>query len=298
MTVVAEAVEHDVRMPDGRTLHVYEAGDPDGQPVLVHHGTPGSGILAGSWATDAQTQGIRLIGYDRPGYGRSDRAPGRTVADVAGDITAILDALGIGRFRTWGVSGGGPHALACAALLSDRADSVASIASVAPYDAAGLDYLSGMGESNVDEFGAAVEGEAALRPFLNAAAAEMATGGPDGLAAALESILPAVDVAALDGGFAQFMYEWMDTGLRPGLDGWLDDDLAFVAPWGFDVAAIRSPLLLVHGRLDLMVPFSHGEWLAAHIPGATPNLWDTEGHVSMVAHIPAVHSWLLRTVRT
>jgi len=131
-------------------------------------------------------------------------------------------------------------------------------ASVAPYDAAGLDYLAGMGESNVDEFTAAVEGEAALRPFLTAAAAEMAAGGPDGLAGALESILPAVDVAALDGGFAQFMYEWMDAGLRPGLDGWLDDDLAFVAPWGFDVAAIRTPVLLVHGRLDLMVPFSHG----------------------------------------
>jgi pimeloyl-ACP methyl ester carboxylesterase len=150
----------------------------------------------------------------------------------------------------------------------------------------------------VDEFGAALEGEAALRPFLNAAAAEMATAGPDGLAVALESILPDVDVAALDGGFAQFMFEWMDVGLQPGLDGWLDDDLAFVAPWGFDLATIRTPLLLVHGRLDLMVPFSHGEWLAAHIPGVTPNLWDTEGHVSMVAQIPDVHSWLLRTVRT
>jgi len=298
MTAVAEAVEHDVRTPDGRTLHVYEAGARDGQPVLVHHGTPGSGILADSWVRDAQSQGIRLIGYDRPGYGGSDRAPGRSVADAAGDVTAILDALGVGRFRTWGVSGGGPHALACAALLSDRAESVGSIASVAPYDAAGLDYLAGMGESNVDEFSAAVEGEAALRPFLTAAAAEMAAGGPDGLAGALESILPAVDVAALDGGFAQFMYEWMDAGLRPGLDGWLDDDLAFVAPWGFDVAAIRTPVLLVHGRLDLMVPFSHGEWLAAHIPGVTPDLMDAEGHVSMVAHVSRVHSWLLRTVRS
>ena len=298
MTAVAEAVEHDVRTPDGRTLHVYEAGEPEGQPVLVHHGTPGSGLLADSWAQDARAQGIRLIGYDRPGYGGSDRAPGRSVADAAGDVTAILDALGVGRFRTWGVSGGGPHALACAALLSDRAESVGSIASVAPYDAAGLDYLAGMGESNVDEFSAAVEGEAALRPFLTAAAAEMAAGGPDGLAGALESILPDVDVAALDGGFAQFMYEWMDTGLRAGLDGWLDDDLAFVAPWGFDVAAIRTPVLLVHGRLDLMVPFSHGEWLAAHIPGVTPDLMDAEGHVSMVAHVSRVHSWLLRTVRS
>jgi pimeloyl-ACP methyl ester carboxylesterase len=298
MTVVAEAVEHNVQAPDGRNLHVYEAGDPAGRPVLVHHGTPGSGLLADSWAKDAQAQGIRLIGYDRPGYGGSDRAPGRTVADVAGDVTAILDSLGAGHFRTWGVSGGGPHALACAALLSDRADSVASIASVAPYDAAGLNYLAGMGESNVDEFGAALEGEAALRPYLNAAGAEMAAAGPEGLAAALESILPEVDVAALDGGFAQFMYEWMDAGLRPGLDGWLDDDLAFVAPWGFELADIRAPVLLVHGRLDLMVPFSHGEWLAAHVPGVTPNLMDAEGHVSMVAHVPTVHTWLLRTVRT
>jgi len=293
MAAVAELVEHDVRTPDGRNLHVYEAGDPAGQPVLVHHGTPGSGLLADTWARDAQAQGIRLVSYDRPGYGGSDRAAGRSVADATGDVTALLDALGIDRFRSWGVSGGGPHALACAARLPDRAIAVASIASVAPYDAEGLDYLAGMGESNVDEFGAAVDGEAALRPFLTAMAAEMAAGGPDGLAGALESILPAVDVAALDGGFAEFMYEWMDNGVRPGLDGWLDDDLAFVHPWGFDVTAIRVPLLLVHGNLDLMVPFSHGQWLAGHISGAEPLLMSEEGHVSMVAHVARVHRWLL-----
>src|SRR5437762_8934780 len=121
MAAVAELVEHDVRTPDGRNLHLYEAGDPAGQPVLVHHGTPGSGLLADTWARDAQTQGVRLISYDRPGYGGSDRAAGRSVADATGDVSALLDALGIDRFRSWGVSGGGPHALACAALLPDRA---------------------------------------------------------------------------------------------------------------------------------------------------------------------------------
>jgi pimeloyl-ACP methyl ester carboxylesterase len=287
------AVEHDIPAPDGRLLHVYEAGDPAGEPVLVHHGTPGSGLLADAWSQDAKAQGIRLIGYDRPGYGGSDRRPGRQVADAVGDVTTLLDALGAGRFRTWGVSGGGPHALACAALLPDRAVSVASIASVAPFDAAGLDFLAGMGQANVDEFAAAIAGAEVLRPSLAEAAAELTGGGPGGLADGLESILPPVDVAALEGGFAEFMYDWMAAGLRPGFDGWLDDDLAFVAPWGFDVATIRVPVLLVHGRLDLMVPFSHGEWLAGHIPGADPLLMDGEGHVSLAAHVSRVHTWLL-----
>ncbi len=288
-----DAVEHDVPTPDGRLLHVYEAGDPAGEPVLVHHGTPGSGLLAEAWARDAKAQGIRLIGYDRPGYGRSTRRPGRSVADAVEDVTALLDALGVGQFRTWGVSGGGPHALACAALLPDRAVSVASIASVAPFGAAGLDFLAGMGQSNVDEFGAALAGAEALRPFLAEAAAELAAGGPSGLADGLESILPPVDVAALDGGFAEFMYEWMAAGLRPGVDGWLDDDLAFVAAWGFDVTAIRVPVLLVQGRLDLMVPISHGEWLAGRVPGVDPLLLDGEGHLSLVAQLSRVHTWLL-----
>ena len=140
--------------PAGRTLGVYEAGDPGGHPVLVHHGTPAHGALFAPWEDDARGKGIRLVGYDRPGYGASSPDPERSVASAAADAAAIADALGIDRFATWGVSGGGPHALACAALLGERVVAVASLAGIAPFDAPGLNWFAGMGESNLVEFGA------------------------------------------------------------------------------------------------------------------------------------------------
>src|SRR4051794_11835917 len=156
----------DVTTPDGRTVAAYEHGDPDGRPVLVHHGTPGSGHVREKWIAQAAEQGIRLISYDRAGYAGSDRAPGRSVADVAGDAAAIADALGVERFATWGASGGGPHALACGALLGERVVAVATIAGAAPFDAGDLEFLAGMGEDNVTEFSAAIAGEDTLRPLL------------------------------------------------------------------------------------------------------------------------------------
>ena len=145
---------------DGRALCIHDGGDPAGFPVLMHHGTPSSGFLYPVHDALAREQGIRLIGYDRPGYGGSTRNAGRSVADCAADVSAIADALGLERFASWGISGGGPHVLACAALCDDRLVAVASLAAVAPDDADGLDWLDGMGEENHVEFGKAREGEA------------------------------------------------------------------------------------------------------------------------------------------
>jgi pimeloyl-ACP methyl ester carboxylesterase len=294
---VAQATVVDVPTPDGRTLRTYQAGDPAGETVLVHHGTPCSGILAQWWAADAAERGIRLIGYDRPGYGSrsggSDRHPGRSVAHAAADAATIADHLGVERFRTWGISGGGPHALACGALLPDRVTAVAALASVAPYAAAGLDWSAGMGQDNLDEFGAAVAGEATLREYLNQASAGIVAAGASGLAAEMRSILPNVDVAVLTGEMAEFMYAWLAGGQGNGVDGWLDDDLAFVQDWGFDPRAIRVPTLVVQGRHDLMVPFTHGEWLAATIPGVTARLTAEDGHLTILKDLSSVHAWLL-----
>jgi pimeloyl-ACP methyl ester carboxylesterase len=290
--------ERAVSTPDGRRLLVREAGDPDGEVVLVHHGTPGSGLLATPWAEDAQARGIRLVGYDRPGYGGSDRHPGRRVADVAADAVAIADALGARRFRTWGISGGGPHALACAALLPGRVVAAAALASVAPYRAEGLEWLAGMGQDNLDEFGAAVAGESALRPYLSTASAELVAAGPAGLTEAFQSLLPEVDAVLLGDspgtGIGAFMYDWLAVGQQAGVDGWLDDDLAFVRDWGFDPAATGVPVLVLQGRHDLMVPFAHGGWLARHIPAAEARLTDDDGHLTLLTKVPAVHDWLLR----
>jgi pimeloyl-ACP methyl ester carboxylesterase len=290
---VAAAREHEIATADGRTLHAYEAGDPDGELVVVHHGTPCSGLLARWWAEDAAARGIRLVGYDRPGYGGSDRHPGRSIADVAGDVAVIADHFGAVRLRTWGVSGGGPHALACAALLPDRVVAAAALASVAPYGADGLHWSDGMGQDNLDEFAAAEAGEGALRPFLAEASAGLLAAGPEGLADEMRSILGDPDVAVLTGEVASFMYQWLAGGQRAGFDGWLDDDLAFVRDWGFDLAAVRVPLLLLQGRHDLMVPYAHGGWLARHIPTATARLTDHDGHLTLVSDVGPVHAWLL-----
>ena len=290
---VADARAFDVPLADGRNLHAFESGDPDGVAVVYHHGTPTSGLQARTWADDAAAKGIRLLSYDRAGYGESSRQAGRRVADVAADIAGLLDHLGIDRFHTWGVSGGGPHTLACAALLPDRVISAATIASAAPYDAEGLDFLGGMGQGNIDEFGAAIAGEEKLRPFLEEEREAMRDSTPEGLLDVLESLLPPVDQAALTGARAQFVHAASSYGLTHGVDGWLDDDFAFVKPWGFDVTDIRVPLRVMQGEQDLMVPYAHGTWLVGQIPDVEPVLSPEDGHISLAEKFGEVHDWLL-----
>jgi pimeloyl-ACP methyl ester carboxylesterase len=284
-----------VTTPDGRTLRVHLAGAEDGFPVLAHHGTPSAGILYAGWADDANDRGVRLIGYDRPGYGGSTRHEGRSVADAVDDVRAIAAALGIEHLATWGISGGGPHALACAALAPDLVAAAACIAGPVPYGAEGIDFLEGMGEANVKEFEAVLAGEDALRPLLERDAAEMTSGGNDGMKAVLATLLSPVDEASANGPLGDFLYETMEVGLRPGVDGWLDDNLAFVGDWGFDPAAIDVPLLLLQGAQDKFVPASHFQWLAVHIPAAEARLEPEHGHLTLAeGEVGAVHAWLLQ----
>ncbi len=289
---LAHVRQLDTTLTDGRNLRAYETGDPTGLLVVYHHGTPSSGLLDRIWADDARERGLRLVGFDRAGYGGSTRLPGRTVADVVADVAALVDSLGADEFLTYGISGGGPHALACATLLGDRVVAAAAIASAAPYDADGLDFLAGMGQDNLDEFGAAVEGPEALAAYLEAQRTELLATSPEGLRDAMESLLPDVDKAALTGEMAEVVHASMTSGLRHNGDGWLDDDLAFVSPWGFDVSSIEVPVLVTQGEQDLMVPFAHGQWLASHVPAATVRLLADEGHVSLHAKVHEVQKWL------
>jgi pimeloyl-ACP methyl ester carboxylesterase len=286
--------EHDIAGPGGRTLRVLEDGDPSGVPVLVHHGTPSSRQLARSWVADARERGIRLIGYDRPGYGGSDRHPGRAVADAAEDVSAIADALGLDRFLTHGSSGGGPHALACAALLGDRVAAAATLASAAPYGVEGLDWMAGMGEDNVKEFSAALEGPQALAPLLEGLGAETLAATPEEVVHVLDSILSPPDKAVLTGELVEDLLASVQAGIEERRDGWLDDDLAFAKPWGFSPEAIAVPVLLWQGRQDLMVPPTHGEWLAAHVGRVEPHISDADGHLTLaVTRLGEIHDWLL-----
>jgi pimeloyl-ACP methyl ester carboxylesterase len=288
------AREHDVPTPDGRALRVREDGDPAGPAILMHHGTPMAGTLYAAHAADARARGARLIAYDRPGYGGSTPHPGRTVADVAADVLTIADALGLERLVTWGVSGGGPHALACGALLGDRVTACAALASVAPSDADGLDWTAGMGEANLVEFAKAREGRDALEPFLHEEAAQIVDAQPDRIIEAMESLLSPVDRGALRGGLGHYFAECFGVGLGPGVEGWVEDDLAFVAPWGFGIQDVRVPLLIWQGHEDLMVPPAHGEWLAGRADGAEVHLSPEDGHLTLLEHrVTAVHEWLL-----
>jgi pimeloyl-ACP methyl ester carboxylesterase len=288
----------DLLLPVGdRLLDVRLQGAADGPVLVYHHGTPGWRQPPAPIVAEALRRGLRLVSWSRPGYAGSTRQPGRTVADAATDLVTVLDALGIERVHVLGWSGGGPHALACAALAPDRVLGAALLASVAPYDAAGLDWLAGMGEDNLEEFGAAVAGEDALRGFLDAAREELAEVTGEQLVSAMSSLLPAVDVAVLAedglaadglaadgpgaGGLGDDLAESFRQAVSTGVDGWLDDDLAFTSPWGFDPTAAGAPVHVWQGDADLMVPFAHGQWLADRL-GPRAHLLAGEGHLSLV----------------
>ena len=270
------------RLPDGRSLDLYVSGPEGGVPFVMHHGTPGSYHPSSDLERAVHGHGLRMVSWSRPGYGDSTRHPGRTIVDVVADTRAVLQGLGADRCIVGGRSGGGPHALACAARL-EQAVSVLVVAGIAPFEAEGLDFLAGMGQDNLDEFGATLQGEESLRRWLAPHREGLAAVTPDGIIGELASLLPDVDRAVLTDRFAEEVAESFHEAVRTGVDGWIDDDLAFAAPWGFDLADIRTPVSIWQGSLDLMVPFAHGQWLAEHVPDADVHLVQGQGHLS-VAH--------------
>ncbi len=204
------------------------------------------------------------------------------MGDAAQDVAAILDHLDADRFVTAGWSGGGPHALACAAMLPDRCLAAATIAGVAPYSAKGLDWLAGMAPENVTEFEAARAGEAELTAQVSEAAATMSKVTGADIAAAFGGLVTAPDVAVLTGEFAGYMARATRAAVASGIAGWRDDNLAFVNDWGFAVADIHLPVTVWQGDQDAMVPLAHGQWLVANIDGAQACLLPGEGHLSLI----------------
>jgi pimeloyl-ACP methyl ester carboxylesterase len=273
------AFDH-VRLPDGRRLDMRVSGAADGVPLVFHHGTPGAATPVRALERAAHERGLRLVTTSRPGYGESSRQPGRVVVDVVADTAAVLAAIGTERCLIAGWSGGGPHALACGARLGAAA-AVLVIAGVAPYGAEGLDWMAGMGEDNIVEFSAAVHGEDELRSYLLQEREQLKDITAADVASSLETLLPDVDRAVLTGEFAEDMAASFREAVRVGAEGWLDDDLAFASPWGFGLEEISVPAMIWQGSADLMVPFSHGQWLASHLPAASAHLQQGEGHLSV-----------------
>ncbi len=269
--------EIDIRLDDGRNLHAYDAGG-GGPAVFWHHGTPNTGAPPAPLFPAAERLGLRWVSYDRPGYGRSTPHPGRDVASAATCAAAVADALGIDRFAVFGHSGGGPHALACGALLPRRVFCVVSVAGLAPFTAEGLDWFAGMAASGVASLRAAEAGRAVKERFE--------ASGVD-----YDMEFTDADLAALAGDWSWFN-DVVGPAVQAGPAALIDDDLAYVTPWGFDPADVAAPVLLVHGRRDRVVPSSHAEWLARRCPGAELRLLPDDGHISVATAAPAALEWL------
>ncbi len=273
--------ELDVHLGDGRVLHAYDTGPGHRATLTIawHHGTPNVGAPPEPLFPASRRIGVRWIGYDRPGYGNSTRHVDRDVASAASDAAAVADALGVEQFAVMGHSGGGPHALACAALLRGRVTAVVAGASLAPYGAEGLDWFVGMAPS----------GEASLRSGL---AGREAKERYEASAPKADPGFAEADWAALRGAWSWFG-RIAEAGRANGIAGLVDDDLAYVAPWGFDPREVQAPTLLLHGESDRVVPSSHGQWLAGRTPNAELWLRSNDGHISILREAPAAIEWLV-----
>jgi pimeloyl-ACP methyl ester carboxylesterase len=286
-----------VHTADDRTLEVLTGGAPDGFPLLFHGGSPSAAVPYEPFDRTVREAGLRLITYSRPGYGDSTIRP-RTAPQIVDDVAdsaTILDALEIDRFVTAGWSGGGPRALGCAALLADRCLAAASIAGVGPHDGAGLDWKAGMAEENVAEYTAAEAGREQYAAYLEEEFMPLLLADADDLAEGMGGLLPPADKEAMDRGFTEWLTETFHRAGAQRTVGVLDDGQAAVRPWGFDVGAITVPVLVYQGRQDAMVPFAHGEWLAAHVPGAEVHLTEDDGHLTpMINGFPGILADLKR----
>lgn len=267
-------------------------GDPDGRPVFLLHGTPGSRLGPHPRSAVLHRLGIRLISFDRPGYGESDRLEGRRVADAAIDVLAIADAYGLDKFSVVGRSGGGPHALACAALLPGRTRKAAVLVGLAPQGADGLDWFDGMAQSNVTEFTAAGNSYADIVAHTNAVASAVRA-DPASLLAKLQADLPDSDRRVVaDRGIRSMLLETYTEALRSSAYGWVDDAMAFCSPWGFDPAAVSVPVLLWHGAHDVFSPASHARWLADRIPSAAVVVQAGAAHFGALDVLPDILRWV------
>jgi pimeloyl-ACP methyl ester carboxylesterase len=271
-----------LRTSDGRRLDAEVGGPREGRALLFQVGTPSAGLLYPPLVELGAERGLRHIAYSRPGYGRSERRPGRRVADCVEDVEAVCAELGVEQFLTVGWSGGGPHALACAALLPERTLAAATLAGVAPREASGLDWLEGMGEENLAEFGAAEAGERELAAFLRRERPGILAAGGAEIGAALGQLMSPVDEQAASGEFAEYLAALFHSGLAEDIWGWFDDDMAFVGDWGFALEGIERPVAVWQGSEDRFVPYAHGRWLAENVAGARPRLHDGEGHLSIL----------------
>jgi pimeloyl-ACP methyl ester carboxylesterase len=267
-----------------------EVGDPDGFPVVFHNGTPCSRLLPEWWDGRARQRNLRILSSDRPGYGNRPALPGRTIADEVMAVAAALDDLGVERFASWGGSGGGPYALGCGALLGERVVAIASVAGNPPADQAKRDEyaveVEAIGQSPVNR-------QPLLESYEPDAAPMRGWDVPTLLESWSDSLSPPDKQALGDGQTGAYLLRAVQEAIRPGVEGWVDDNLAYVSPWGFDLGDIHQPVSIWHGDQDLMVPISDSEACVAAIPHAEFTVVPDTGHPSLIfRHTEPVMDWL------
>jgi pimeloyl-ACP methyl ester carboxylesterase len=289
-----------VAAADGRTLAIAEWGDPDGFPVFLLHGTPGSRFAGQGDASAYANVGARVIAYDRPGYGGSERFRGRRVVDSVADVSAIADSLGIERFAVSGGSWGGPNSLAVAARLPERVTRASCIAAVAPFDVPGFDWFAGMDAVNIDELGWALEGEDVLAREIERVAAgmlERVADDPAKMVSESEVEFSEADRAVMaNPGRHEMIRQMINEAFRHGVWGYVDDTLCLIQPWGFDVTAIRVPTRVLYGLTDVLVPRQHGEWLAQNVPNAEVVIDEQGGHFADPNLVTERFGWLVQPI--
>jgi pimeloyl-ACP methyl ester carboxylesterase len=281
-------------MTGGRRLLQYEvSGKPDGRPVVLQHGMPGSASGPKPRNSVLYRAGIRLICYSRPGYGDSTRSPGRSVADAADDVLALAEELRLDRFAVLGRSGGGPHALACAALLPERVTRAAALVSFAPRDAIGLDWYRDMAASNQRAYANADQPGGELLEAHLRHESDRVSIDPGHLLTRLRREMPGADRRVVaDPGIESQLLQTYAVAVRAGAGGWIDDVLALSSGWGFDLAGIRVPVRLWHGAEDQFAPASHTRWLAEHITGATAVIEHGKAHFDALKVMLELMRWL------
>lgn len=282
-----------VELRSGRSLDCVEDGDPEGVPLFVLHGTPGSRRLFSPQVEHARKNGIRLVSYSRPGYGNSSRNAGRKIADAVPDIEEIADVAGIEKFAVMGHSGGGPHALACGALLPERTKGIVSVAGVGPYGAEGLDFTAGMGEYNVEDFNMLMKDEKKWEENNIRDTEMLLNSEKDEFTNVFGSLMSEPDRKAMSDELIDYLMGQAKEGCTRSIYGLKDDNLAFMKNWGFGPESISVPVQLWQGTEDKFVPFSHGKWLSQKIPECEAHLEQGEGHLSIFASgIPEIHKWV------
>ena len=270
-----------LKLTDGRFLEYFDNGISSTSAIVFHHGTPAHASLWATWLDLAATQGVRAISYSRAGYGISDRNEGRTVLSNSADVRELLDSFGIREFVSIGWSGGGPHAIATTTLSGSKG--AITLASVGEYGADDLDFLAGMGPENEEEFGEANKGEAAISAWMESNALVYKDVTDRDIREALGGLIGEVDKKALAGSIADEYATSIRKGVAVSFDGWIDDDIAFVKPWGFNLSEISVPVLIWQGDDDFMVPHAHSYWLEKHIPTGRLHFVPGHGHISLIA---------------